>query len=83
MLNAIPPYDGGDVRKSKLWWMHDLLGRVCAEHGIEFIDLTGAFREQSRTHGLRLESTYDAYWNEIGHRVAAEELHKTLVATAR
>jgi hypothetical protein len=63
----------------------DRPNRVLADHlsrrGIEFIDLTPAFREAAR--GQRLYKPQDTHWNIAGNRLAADVLARYLEERTR
>ena len=47
--------------------------------GYEVVDLQPAFIARHRRDGARFEFPTDSHWNELGNRVAAEELAKSAV----
>lgn len=51
----------------------DALRDMLAEIGVEFIDLTPAFREAA-AQGEVLYYPYDTHWNQAGHQLAADTM---------
>ena len=61
--------------------MNDLVKQLCAEHGIQYLDLTPLFRRQAQqaATGQLLYFRRDAHWNAEGHRLAAQTIYDYLV----
>lgn len=53
--------------------------RAARARGYQVIDMQPVFMEQHRAHGERFEYPTDSHWNELGHRVVADELRKSPV----
>jgi len=69
----------GITYNSNVLWIHNLLREACAQNNSYFIDLTQAFSEKFNQEGLKFNSDHDFHWNEVGHRVAAHALYKSLI----
>lgn len=52
----------------------------CQQQGVPYVALAPAFRARAATGGEPLHFWYDGHWTSAGHRVAAEEIRKFLVA---
>ena len=66
------------IDNSSLMPLHRLLKEKCDAYGFYFSDLTGVFKENFASTGIRFDSPYDYHWNALGHRVAAETLFNKL-----
>jgi len=57
------------------------LERFAQDHSFAYLDLNDALLEQYRSAGLRCEDIHipwDAHWTPVGHRLAAESIHRML-----
>jgi hypothetical protein len=59
--------------------MRRYLDERARARGFHVIDLQPLFIARHRREGLRFEFPTDAHWNELGHRVVAEALEKSIV----
>ena len=57
--------------------MRDYLAEQARARGYEVIDMNPVFLERYRREHRRFEFPTDKHWNELGHRVVAEELAKS------
>ncbi len=67
-----------NLAKSNVRWLHEMMGQVCREQGVEFLDLTGPFAAHFEQHRQNLESPVNAHWNRLGHELAARALWEKL-----
>jgi GDSL-like Lipase/Acylhydrolase family len=65
----------GDLDKSKVAWLNNMVGQNCKEVGLPFIDLTYYMAEDYKKNGKRFESKYDNHWSEYGHQFVAKVLY--------
>lgn len=73
----------GTLEESPVRWLNAMVGRLCGELGLEWLDLTIPFRHAFDATGERFESEVDRHWNEHGHRVVARALSELLLADSR
>jgi len=52
--------------------MRGRMGRICADHGFPFFDLTDPMRDHVERHKEQVYYCWDGHWNPRGHDVAAE-----------
>ena len=64
-------------------WMNAMVREICARHRLECIDLTEPFYENYRKEGKRFTFEVDGHWNEHGHLVASDVLHRYLMSPRR
>jgi len=62
------------VEASPVRWMNDVVRQQCQRHQFHFIDMTAPFQDRFRRDGKKFEFDEDYHWNQLGHRVVAEEL---------
>ncbi len=69
-----------NLAHSNIRWLHELLRDACRESGVEFLDLTDAFRRHFEAHGQYFETAWagEGHWNRLGHEVAARALWERL-----
>jgi GDSL-like Lipase/Acylhydrolase family len=68
----------GTLDHSSVFWMNEILKNACLRSNTTFIDLTGPFNEKFAKDHIKFNSDYDAHWNEVGHRTAAQVLYSAL-----
>jgi hypothetical protein len=68
----------GTMEVSNVRWLNELLRQKAMQFGFSFLDLTDEFKKSFEADHVRLEWAYDGHWNEKGHRVVANALHKKL-----
>jgi lysophospholipase L1-like esterase len=73
-----PAVDAGTLAAHRLA-QNDLLGTLCAERGISFLDLTPTL-EREVDSGRNVYFPDDSHWNAVGHEVAAAALAEFLRA---
>jgi hypothetical protein len=54
--------------------MRTYFTEVASEKGYEVIDMQPVFIEHYKTNGLRFEFDKDGHWNQLAHRLVAEEI---------
>ncbi|GBD25685.1 hypothetical protein HRbin30_01009 [bacterium HR30] len=64
-----------DLEQPERW-----VGEWCAAHQVPCLRLTPAFRAAAEKSRAPLHFWYDGHWTEEGHRIAAEEVRKFLLA---
>ena len=84
VLDAVRPaiYSDADLRQSENTYharMRRYFAAQARAHGYAVIDMQPVFIARHRRDGARLEFPSDSHWNELGHRVVAEELAKSPV----
>ncbi|WP_158856826.1 SGNH/GDSL hydrolase family protein [Lunatibacter salilacus] len=62
------------LENSKLWWMHDMMRKICQKYNAEYIDLTDPMKEDFVKNGRKFNSELDAHWDEYGHEFVANIL---------
>jgi hypothetical protein len=68
----------GEIDKSDVLWIHEIVKYACLQANSHFIDLTEAFTEKFTKDHVKFNSDYDGHWNEIGHKTAAHVLYENL-----
>jgi len=68
--------NSGYLAKRYTW-----LEEFAREHSLDYLDLNKALLKESQNLGLRardIHIPWDAHWTPLGHRLAAESIHRTL-----
>jgi hypothetical protein len=55
--------------------------KQAVSRGYEVIDMQPVFIKKHRLDNSRFEFPTDGHWNELGHKLVAEEIQKTAVFT--
>lgn len=74
-------YAGSDLSNSSVYWIHELMREVAAQHQVEFIDLGPLMEVDYAIHNTKFNSEIDWHWNEYGHRFVAGVLYDHLADT--
>lgn len=86
VLDAVRPaiYTDDELKQAEAGFherMRRYLAARAAERGYAVIDLQPVFIERHRRDGVRFEFRTDKHWNELGHRLVAEEVGRWLNAS--
>lgn len=73
----------GDLATARLSWLNNMVGEVCKELELPFIDLTPYMEEDYKKNGKKFETGYDGHWNEYGHRFVANVVYNYLKKNKR
>ncbi len=74
-------YPDFKIKSERLAKRYAWLEKFAREGSFAYLDLNEALLRQSRAVGLRCDDIHipwDAHWTPLGHRLAAESIHKTL-----
>ena len=66
------------LNDSEVLWMNDMLGLVCNNNNVEFLDLTEYMKEDFQKRNKKFNSEIDNHWNEYGHQFVAGILYDYL-----
>jgi hypothetical protein len=86
VIDGVRPalYSPEELKKAEDSYVSQMM-RYFKEHaisrGYEVIDMQPAFIRKHRLDGSRFEFENDSHWNELGHRLVAEEIQKSAVFT--
>src|SRR5262249_43630004 len=69
----------GNVDSSSVLWMNKMLKTLCECYNCRVIDLTQPFLEKFQSDHVPFNNQDDYHWNEEGHRLAAEVLHRSFI----
>ncbi|MBP2680626.1 MAG: GDSL-like Lipase/Acylhydrolase [Candidatus Krumholzibacteriota bacterium] len=64
----------GTAAESPVRFLHEMLGRACAENDLEFFDLTEAMTRDYAAKRIKFFPDVDGHWNEYGHRFVADQI---------
>lgn len=68
----------GELEKSKVLWINDIMAEACLANDVEFIDLKDVMYEDYLKNKKKFNSEIDAHWNEYGHSFVANYLYTYL-----
>lgn len=66
------------LQRSEVLWLHVMMETICADHHVEYLDLTSFMEEDFRTKKMKFNSDLDGHWNEYGHKFVAGILYEYL-----
>lgn len=66
----------GDLDKSKVAWLNQMVASHCNELGLPLVDLTRYMAEDYAKNKKRFETDYDGHWGEYGHQFIAGVLYQ-------
>ena len=64
--------------KSNTIWLNEILGTICTNNNIEFIDLTNDMKINYTEKKIKFNSDLDEHWNEYSHKFIADILYRYL-----
>ncbi|MHC4872445.1 MAG: SGNH/GDSL hydrolase family protein [Planctomycetota bacterium] len=67
-----------NLSKSGQMKFNNMVDALCKKENYQFLDLTWVFADRYRSDGRKFNSEYDYHWNELGHKIAAEEVKKLI-----
>jgi len=84
VLDAVRPaiYSDAELQQSENTYHARMRRHFAAQaraHGYAVVDMQPAFIARNRADGARFEFPTDSHWNELGHRLVAEELRGSVV----
>jgi len=59
---------------SSVLWLNTMVGEVCQENEVEFIDLTPIMLEDWEKNHIRFNPEVDGHWNSYAHKIASNAL---------
>lgn len=68
----------GSLDSSTVLWLNRMVSDVANQYNIPFLDLTTSFQRDFDKNKVKFNSNIDGHWNTYGHRIAANELYKSL-----
>jgi hypothetical protein len=64
----------GTAAESPVLFLHEMMGRFCAAHDLEFLDLTEAMTRDYKAKQIKFYPEVDGHWNEYGHRFVCDRV---------
>jgi len=64
--------------KSNIRWMNKMMGTICANNNVEYIDLAPFMEEDYRKMSIKFNFDIDGHWNEYGHKFVGNVLFQYL-----
>ena len=65
----------GDLANARVAWLNTMVGEVCKELNLDFVDLTPYMLADYQKNGKHFESKLDNHWDNYGHEFVAHVLY--------
>jgi lysophospholipase L1-like esterase len=65
-----------DLANARVAWLNTMVGEICTQQNLPFIDLTPYMLKDFQKNGKRFESEYDNHWSGYGHQLVANTVNE-------